>query len=163
MFITLCFITLDDNNKNWAQKFDKFHPFWQCFGCCTVKSKKMMCKKVIWGGGNCMNNVLFSILPSPSLTMTVKLLGRERETTQNVLFSIIPSPHPFKDCKVIGEGGGNHGQRGGWETRHYNWYCIFFYFFLHVAISRIPMDLYLEKGTEARDIHLCLYVMEKLI
>jgi len=67
-----------------------------------------------------MNNVLFSILPSPSLTMTVKLLGRERETTENVLFSIIPSPHPFKDCKVIGEGGGNHGQRGGWETRHYN-------------------------------------------
>jgi len=35
------------------------------------------------------NNVLFSILPSPSLTMTVKLLGRERETKDNVLFAII--------------------------------------------------------------------------
>jgi len=39
-------------------------------------------------------------------------LGRERETTDNVLFAIIPSPLPFKDCKVIGEGEGNHGQQG---------------------------------------------------
>ncbi len=39
---------------------------------------------------------------------TVKLMGRERETTDNVVFAIIPSPLPFKDCKVIGEGEGNH-------------------------------------------------------
>jgi hypothetical protein len=53
-------------------------------------------------------------------------LGRERETTDNVLFAIIPSPLPFKDCKVIGEGEGNHGQQGFLEhildVLHIHWF-----------------------------------------
>jgi hypothetical protein len=84
---------MGEGEGNHGQRFIRYHSLPLPFKDCTVIGE---------GEGNHGQRFIFF------RSKTVKLLGRERETTDNVLFAIIPSPLPFKDCTVIGEGEGNH-------------------------------------------------------